>query len=160
MAAKLSSTEDIPEVRPTTSGPASVLGYHRLLGPSCGVRVSPLCLGAMNFGDAWSSFMGECSKETTFEILDFFYAQGGNFIDTASNYQNEQSEAWIGEWMEKRGVRDQMVVATKVSSLEERGDFETYDEIAVFHWVQNGNGPQSYSEQLHWQQHQVHDGQR
>ena len=31
------------------------------------------------------------------------------------NYQNEESEAWIGEWMEKRGVRDQMIVATKVS---------------------------------------------
>ena len=26
--------------------------------------------------------MGECDKDTTFEILDFFYDQGGNFIDT------------------------------------------------------------------------------
>jgi len=57
--------------------------------------------------------MGECSKETTFEILDHFYANGGNFIDTANNYQQEESEKWIGEWMESRGVRDQMVVATK-----------------------------------------------
>lgn len=58
--------------------------------------------------------MGECDKDTTFEILDYFYDQGGNFIDTANNYQNEESETWIGEWMEKRGVRDQMVLATKV----------------------------------------------
>ncbi|KAF2164876.1 hypothetical protein M409DRAFT_24781 [Zasmidium cellare ATCC 36951] len=108
MASKLTETDSIAEIRPAANGPASVLGYHRLLAPNAGVRVSPLCLGAMNFGDAWSSFMGECSKETTFEILDYFYAQGGNFIDTANNYQNEQSEAWIGEWMEKRGVRDQL----------------------------------------------------
>lgn len=27
-------------------------------------------------------FMGECDKKTTFEILDFFYENGGNFIDT------------------------------------------------------------------------------
>ena len=26
--------------------------------------------------------LGECDKKTTFEILDFFYEQGGNFIDT------------------------------------------------------------------------------
>lgn len=76
--------------------------------------MSPLCLGAMNFGAAWKDFMGECSKETVFEILDYFYEKGGNFIDTANMYQNEESEMWIGEWMEERGVRDQMVLATKV----------------------------------------------
>lgn len=32
-------------------------------------------------------FMGECDKKTTFEILDYFYESGGNFIDTANNYQ-------------------------------------------------------------------------
>ena len=60
--------------------------------------------------------MGECSKETTFDILDFFHSQGGNFIDTANNYQNEESEIWVGEWMKSRGVRDQMVVATKFTT--------------------------------------------
>lgn len=60
--------------------------------------------------------MGACDKETTEKILDFFYSQGGNFIDTANNYQAEQSEAWIGEWMKKRGVRDQMVIATKYTT--------------------------------------------
>lgn len=33
--------------------PKSPLGYHRVLAPSAGVKVSPLCLGAMNFGTAW-----------------------------------------------------------------------------------------------------------
>ena len=97
-----------------STGPRNGLGYHRILSPSAGIRVSPLCLGSMNFGEAWKGFMGECSKETAFEILDHFYDNGGNFIDTANNYQQEESEKWIGEWMESRGVRDQMVVATKV----------------------------------------------
>jgi aryl-alcohol dehydrogenase-like predicted oxidoreductase len=97
--------------------PKTNLGYHRILSPSAGLRVSPLCLGAMNFGEAWKGFMGECDKETTFGILDHFYENGGNFIDTANNYQNEESEKWIGEWMEDRGVRDEMVIATKVSLL-------------------------------------------
>ncbi|KAL8827539.1 MAG: hypothetical protein Q9170_006981 [Blastenia crenularia] len=91
----------------------SPLGRHRVLAPSAGVKVSPLCLGAMNFGNAWKDFMGECSKETAWEMLDYFYEMGGNFIDTASNYQAEESEQWLGEWMEERGRRDEMVVATK-----------------------------------------------
>lgn len=61
---------------------ASLLDFHRVLAPTAGVRVSPLCLGAMNFGDAWEGMMGKCDKKTTFEILDFFHQQGGNFIDT------------------------------------------------------------------------------
>ncbi|PQE06488.1 Norsolorinic acid reductase protein [Rutstroemia sp. NJR-2017a WRK4] len=96
--------------------PASILGYHRILAPTAGVKVSPLCLGAMNFGDAWKDFMGECSKEQSFAVLDTFYDAGGNFIDTANNYQNGESETWIGEWMKARGNRDQLVIATKYTS--------------------------------------------
>jgi hypothetical protein len=62
--------------------PKSLLDFHRILSPTAGVRVSPLCLGAMNFGNAWESGMGKCDKETSFAILDFFYEQGGNFVDT------------------------------------------------------------------------------
>ncbi|KAL8727733.1 MAG: hypothetical protein Q9166_005846 [cf. Caloplaca sp. 2 TL-2023] len=91
----------------------SALGRHRILAPSAGVRVSPICLGAMNFGNAWKDFMGECTKETAFGMLDYFYEMGGNFIDTAANYQSEESEQWLGEWMKTRGRRDEMVVATK-----------------------------------------------
>ncbi|KAJ5641930.1 Norsolorinic acid reductase B [Penicillium lividum] len=96
--------------------PKSRLGRYRLLAPTAAVKVSPLCLGAMNFGDKWKERLGETDKETSFKILDTFYANGGNFIDTASNYQNGENEVWIGEWMEKRGVRDEIVLATKYTS--------------------------------------------
>ncbi|KAI5868395.1 norsolorinic acid reductase [Durotheca rogersii] len=96
--------------------PQSPLARYRLLSPTASVRVSPLCLGAMNFGEAWKEYMGSCDQKTTESILDFFYQQGGNFIDTANNYQAEESEIWIGEWMKKRGVRDQMVIATKYTT--------------------------------------------
>lgn len=52
--------------------------------------------------------MGACDQDTVNQILDFYHAQGGNFIDTANNYQDEESETWVGEWMKSRGVRDQM----------------------------------------------------
>lgn len=49
-------------------------------------------------------------------MLDFFWENGGNFIDTANNYQGEESETWIGEWMKARGNRDEMVLATKFTT--------------------------------------------
>jgi hypothetical protein len=33
--------------------PKSALGYYRVLAPNAAVKVSPLCLGAMNFGESW-----------------------------------------------------------------------------------------------------------
>lgn len=70
----------------------------------------------MNFGEAWKGAMGTCAKDNTFEMLDFFKSHGGNFIDTANNYQNEESETWLGEWMAQRDCRDQMVIATKYTT--------------------------------------------
>jgi len=96
--------------------PKSKLGYYRVLSPTASVRVSPLCLGGMSFGTAWKDFMGFSDKKTTFEILDYFYENGGNFIDTANNYQNDESELWIGEWMKHRNNRDEIFLATKFSS--------------------------------------------
>ncbi|CZS89172.1 probable IN2-2 protein [Rhynchosporium agropyri] len=101
--------------------PKTALGYYRMLSPTASVRVSPLCLGAMNFGNSWKDFMGECDQKSTEEILDFFYESGGNFIDTANNYQKEESETWLGEWMKKRGIRDQMVIATKFTTCFRAG---------------------------------------
>jgi len=60
--------------------------------------------------------MGSMNKESSFKLLDAFVEAGGNFIDTANNYQDEQSETWIGEWMAKRKNREQMVIATKFTS--------------------------------------------
>jgi aryl-alcohol dehydrogenase-like predicted oxidoreductase len=102
----------------TPNTPVSLLGRHRILSPTAAVRVSPLSLGGMNFGNAWKDSVGECTKETSFEMMDYFYEQGGNFIDTAVNYQAGESEQWIGEWMEERGVRDEMVLATKFTGMQ------------------------------------------
>ncbi|CAI4879795.1 BPG_G0016920.mRNA.1.CDS.1 [Saccharomyces cerevisiae] len=76
----------------------------------------------MSIGDAWSGAMGSMNKERAFELLDAFYEAGGNFIDTANNYQNGQSEAWIGEWMVSRKLRDQIVIATKFTT-----DYKKYE---------------------------------
>lgn len=82
--------------------------------------------------------LGACDKKTTFEILDYFYEHGGNFIDTANNYQGEQSELWIGEWMAARGVRDQMFIATKYTT-----DFKMGQLPDVIHANFTGNGTKS-----------------
>ncbi|KAI0505326.1 aryl-alcohol dehydrogenase [Xylaria bambusicola] len=96
--------------------PPTELGRYRILCPSAGVRVSPLCLGAMSIGSAWSEFMGSMNKEQSFELLDAFFEKGGNFIDTANIYQDEESERWLGEWMVSRKNRDRIVMATKYTS--------------------------------------------
>ncbi|KAL2060321.1 hypothetical protein VTL71DRAFT_9716 [Oculimacula yallundae] len=98
--------------------PQSALGFYRLLSPTASVRVSPLCLGGMNFGEAWVDLTGPCDHNA---MLDTFYENGGNFIDTANNYHKGESERAIGEWMVKRGVRDQMVVATKYTTAFRTG---------------------------------------
>ncbi|RPD60791.1 Aldo/keto reductase [Lentinus tigrinus ALCF2SS1-6] len=101
--------------------PPTKLGRHRQLSPTAGIHVSPICLGAMSIGDKWS-VMGAMNKESSFKLLDAFYEAGGNFIDTANNYQDETSEQFLGEWMESRGIRDQIVLATKYTSHYKRGN--------------------------------------
>ncbi|KAL9583806.1 MAG: hypothetical protein Q9212_002500 [Teloschistes hypoglaucus] len=120
--------------------PKSVLGRYRLLAPSAAIKVSPLALGTMNFGDAWGPIMGAMDKKTVFQVLDFYKDQGGNFIDAANTYQNEQSETWIGEWLaSKPGLRDQMVIATKYGF-----GYETYKGFdGIIHANQTGNGTKS-----------------
>ncbi|PSN66877.1 Aldo/keto reductase [Corynespora cassiicola Philippines] len=94
--------------------PKTALGWHRVLSPTAAVKVSPFALGGISFGNSWSELFGK--SEDPFTLLDTFYELGGNFIDTANNYNSGDSEKIIGEWMEKRGVRDQMVIATKYGS--------------------------------------------
>lgn len=67
--------------------PATKLGRHRQLAPNAGVHVSPIALGGMSIGDAWSSTMkmGVMDKEGSFKLLDAYFDAGGNFIDTANN---------------------------------------------------------------------------
>ncbi|KAH7911732.1 NADP-dependent oxidoreductase domain-containing protein [Hygrophoropsis aurantiaca] len=102
--------------------PSSRLARYRVLSPLAGIHVSPLQLGAMSIGDKWSKFMGSMDKDSSFKLLDAFYDAGGNFIDTANNYQDQTSEQFIGEWAEQRGIRDQLVIATKYTFNYMRGE--------------------------------------
>ena len=63
--------------------PKTLLARHRVLAPTAAVHVSPICLGGWNFGNASKDILGECNKDTVFQILDYFHDQGGNFIDTS-----------------------------------------------------------------------------
>ncbi|KAJ7065230.1 NADP-dependent oxidoreductase domain-containing protein [Mycena amicta] len=106
-----------------TPKPPTKLGHYRVLSPLAGVHVSPISLGAMSIGDKWGDMgMGAMDKQSSFKLLDAYFDNGGNFIDTASNYQDETSEMFIGEWAEKRNIRDQLVIATKYTTNFKRGN--------------------------------------
>ncbi|KAI0741961.1 norsolorinic acid reductase [Daedaleopsis nitida] len=92
----------------------SELSRYRLLSPSAGVRVSPLCLGTASLGTAWAEVLaGAAGEEDAFKFLDAYWEKGGNFLDTANHYQEGQSERVVGAWMKERNNRDQIVLATK-----------------------------------------------
>jgi hypothetical protein len=57
----------IAKFLPKTAALPSALARHRQLAPNANIRVSPLCLGTMGFGEAMKAHMGECSKESAFE---------------------------------------------------------------------------------------------
>jgi aryl-alcohol dehydrogenase-like predicted oxidoreductase len=75
----------------------------------------------MTFGLAHQERYGEMTKEAAFAIMDHYYDNGGNFIDTANIYHEGQSERWLGEWMAKRKIRDQIVLATKYTNASSSG---------------------------------------
>lgn len=77
---------------------------YRSLGRT-GVQVSPLCLGAMNFGAA-------TSEADSITIIHAALEAGINFIDTADVYNAGQSETIVGKALQ--GRRDQVILATKV----------------------------------------------
>jgi aryl-alcohol dehydrogenase-like predicted oxidoreductase len=95
------------------------LAHYVTIGHS-GLRVSPLCLGAMTFGKewGWGSDVDESKR-----ILDHFLAQGGNFIDTANGYTKGHSEVILGEHLGRdRKKRDRVVLATKFTTNMFLGD--------------------------------------
>ncbi len=81
---------------------------YRLLGRT-GVRVSPLCLGTMNFG-------GPTGKEESIAILNRALEADINFVDTANAYNAGESERIVGEALKQNGKREHIVLATKVHS--------------------------------------------
>lgn len=94
--------------------PLTALNDYRPLGNS-GVRVSPLCLGTMTFGTKWEKLMGLCQKEDARDMFDSYVDNGGNFIDTANKYQEGETEEWLGEFIARRSIRDEIVLASKYS---------------------------------------------
>ena len=82
------------------------LDTYRLLGRS-GLRVSPMALGTMTFGDDWGWGADETESR---RLFDAYVNRGGNFIDTANNYTDGTSERLVGAFAE--GRRDELVIAT------------------------------------------------
>src|SRR5918997_1781621 len=79
---------------------------HRTLGRT-GMYVSPLCLGAMMFGD-W----GNKDHDESVRIIHRALDAGINFIDTADVYARGESEEIVGKALKDR--RDDVILATKV----------------------------------------------
>jgi len=75
-----------------------------------GLRVTPLCLGAMGFGTGWG---WGADEKSSFQMLDQYFDAGGNFIDTADGYQMGQSEEIVGKYVVERKLRDKAAIATK-----------------------------------------------
>jgi len=80
---------------------------YRTLGRT-GVKVSPLCLGAMMFG-AW----GNTDHDESIRIIHRALDAGINFIDTADVYSRGESEEIVGKAL-AGGRREHVVLATKV----------------------------------------------
>ena len=80
---------------------------HRKLGRT-GLKVSPLCLGTMNFGP-------RTEQADAFTIMDVALEQRINFFDTANGYGGGETEQIIGRWFATGGGRrEKVVLATKV----------------------------------------------
>ena len=95
------------------------LNHFITLGRS-GLRVSPLCLGAMTFGKDWG--FGSTPEESV-EILDRYLDLGGNFVDTANVYTKGHSEKIIGDHLgQSANKRQRTVIATKFFGSMHTGD--------------------------------------
>ena len=79
---------------------------YRILGRS-GLKVSPLCLGAMMFG-------GQTDEDESLRIVARAREQGVNFIDTADVYNDGRSEGIVGRAI--AAERDWWVLATKIAN--------------------------------------------
>lgn len=93
----------------------------RKLG-NTGFETGPLALGGNVFG--WTA-----DEPTSFKLLDAFVASGLNLIDTADVYskwipghKGGESETIIGNWLEKTGGRDKVLIATKLGVEMGPGD--------------------------------------
>ena len=84
-----------------------------------GLRVSPLCLGAMTFGTEWGFGVDETASRS---IFDRYIELGGNFVDTADGYTAGKSEELTGKFINERHLRDRIVLATKFTFNTDPGN--------------------------------------
>ncbi|MCX7521291.1 aldo/keto reductase [Microbacterium sp. STN6] len=98
-------TPDDIDGRLDLTGPLSIVARRRL-GES-DLTVHPVALGAREFGTS-------VEDEVARRILDRYVALGGNLIDTADSAGQGASETVIGAWLRERGMRDTVVLSTKV----------------------------------------------
>jgi aryl-alcohol dehydrogenase-like predicted oxidoreductase len=90
---------------------------YRYLG-STGVRISAMALGAQTFG--WN-----IDEKESREILNHYHDAGGNYLDAADSYNYGESEQIVGDWMKDRGIRDSLIVGTKVFFPTGKGPNDT-----------------------------------
>jgi aryl-alcohol dehydrogenase-like predicted oxidoreductase len=74
-----------------------------------GLDVFPLILGGAEFG--WNADLAASHR-----ILDAFLARGGNMVHTSDSYTGGRSEHFIGRWLAQRGMRDDVVLSTRVGA--------------------------------------------
>ena len=82
---------------------------YKILGRT-GLRVSEVALGSGTLGTGWGWGADRAESQRMFEL---FANAGGNFIDSASGYQNGMAEQFVGEFI--RSERANFVVTTKYS---------------------------------------------
>ncbi len=84
-----------------------------------GLRVSPVGLGTMTFGNdsGWGAEEG-----TARALFERYLDAGGNFFDSADLYSGGKSEALLGKFVKERGARERAVIATKFTFNAEPGN--------------------------------------
>ena len=110
------------------------LTAYRALGRS-GLAVSPFALGTMTFGTAgWGS-----DENGSRAVFDAYVDAGGNFIDTADVYSGGRSEEMLGGFIAERGLRDQIVIATKAGFAAGQGPHAGGNGAKHLHSALNGS---------------------
>ncbi|MQA02996.1 MAG: hypothetical protein GEV07_09820 [Streptosporangiales bacterium] len=95
--------------------------YH-LLGHT-GLRIFPLALGTMTFGDqSFGQHDWGADEATSRAVFHSYLDAGGNFVDTANLYTGGQSEELLGRFVADAGVRDRVVLATKFTGPTDLSD--------------------------------------
>lgn len=114
--------------------------YHRI--PHSALEISQLGLGTMTFGE-------QNSEADAHAQLDYAVSQGINLIDVAEMYPvpprpetQGLTETYVGNWLAKRGNREKLVIASKVSGPSRNNDAgirlirSSIARISVRRWMQ------------------------